>query len=310
MPKAVETKPTGLDLFSKVLEKRKSEKKRIWFIYGPKKIGKTTLAMTISKHFGALNTSVKDRLNKVKSGSFEPISLDDVAWLSIDTDATQCALDMGAHIQYDFQLDDVMAEGYTSPHGAMSQLLDALKEGLPDSVEWVVVDTISQFALRLEDYCGSVKGDEGFGKWGFLSRLHGEFHLKLTKLGRNVIYLCHPKGLMDLEAKTDAGKKAAENQRRKHLASFGHTPEIIPSIRGSGADVYLNNSSFNAVLLEKRVSNTEKEVKLFTDNSFGFEAGSRIESILPKDKNGAMQPNLWEIRRAIDERERFITPGG
>ncbi len=303
----------GIDLFNKLLAQKE---RPVWItIYGPRKGGKTSTALTMSKHFQALGVSPWERIQQVRKGEAAPIHIDDVAFLEVDQDGLGCGVDFGASLEYVFNFQAVLAEGYGADD-AIIAASSAMLTGLPDSVHTLVIDTVSTFDQIMLLQSRDRAGDDNQSSYQYQLAGHAAFigHLlaesNKASVKRDVIFLCHAKAMAEARpGRGEAAQRSAAESKKKQFATYRDKPDVVPAITGQGANPYLNNSSAILSLLTRTVNKVSMP-RLFSGGIRGFESGSRFDSILHMESEGnlrnGVEPNLGRIVELYKQRQKKV----
>lgn len=303
-PANLKTRPSGLDLLDQAHvtpEKRST----LWFIFGPRKVGKSTTAMTSSRMYADhVGIPSCDRIVAVRKGDFKRVDLEDMVWLQVDQGASESSLDLGCRIPYVYSVLSATAKGYEATDAAVA-LIEAAGERHTDR-KTLVIDTIS--VLDSLTFVNSIElgGADPRSKYDIQLQKHRRIYAAVNKWDGDVIVCSHPRAL------SDAGEDKKGNIRKARKAAYQKEPEIVPAITGKGAGVWLDNASLIGAMLQRPVPNGKNQwrKRLFTGNTTGYEGGSRFESLLLTlaEQEGAdllkdgIDPTMYRIVDVYNER--------
>ncbi|MEO1338989.1 MAG: AAA family ATPase, partial [Myxococcota bacterium] len=223
----VQLRPKGAELFE--LAKVTPASTRTWlFIYGPKKVGKTTTAFTASKVFGGLGCPIEDRIKAVESGDFEPIHIDDMAFLQTDMGGSTSAIDLGVTLEHVYSLEAITENGYDACDG-MVALINAVKDELAGRVRWLVIDTVSILDQMMFPRAIELGGADRFAKFDIQLQQHRQVIAALRSWPGDVIICSHARGLPEIvPGNTATALASAMSQERQRKAIYQTIPDVVP----------------------------------------------------------------------------------
>lgn len=266
----------------------------IIIVHGPRGAGKTRLAATASKYWPG------------KVPAAKPVHLKDMLWLSMDAGATDTMGELGVDadcMELTGLLNDqrLWKDAGWVQRPTMLQVLNLMTQeaidfcqGDPDRT--VVVDTISTMDRHLNTYAKerTVNSTNKYAKYNVMLEVHSQFHERLKFGCRRIIYLCHSKAMSE---------DANTAQKKKNLATKSPgLPDIIPSITGQGADVYINDASLElSILANSRLNGNKKGIErtVYPLQNLGFEAKSRFELSLNQEEKPHLGKIFNKIRKNI-----------
>lgn len=302
MPRPTKTDKTeqATDLLSKMLVTE--ETRRTWFsIYGPRKHGKTTTALSISDKFAATGLTISERITQVRTGEYEPIVLDDIVIAQTDVGGSEASIDLGAQVPYVYDYNRMLEDNSSTT--AMPMLIKAISAKHKDA-KWLIIDTVSTLDATMLADNQAAGGNDTWAGYNFQLQAHRAVISALNQHWHgNVIFLCHARSLSDI----DTASKVGKNQKKSRKATYGASPDIIPDITGKGASTYLNNSSLISVQTKRFDSKTKAwNHRMFSGNDLGYEGGSRFESIMLEMSGGdlsqGIDPTLYQLYNAYNKR--------
>lgn len=300
--KALGTKPT----LEGVRMSHEAPMKPIIVIQGKYGAGKTMLAATISDDFKSLPIAKhKGPPNQV---------LNDLFWISFDEGATLGFRERGISVK-EFDVHDWMSKKKCSILTATEKALIELEKAVNHyGIQWVVVDTVSQFDKGLEQYWVNIlrqgKNLEDLNpaevddkiqipayKRMFNSHKMLQENLLNLRVGR--IYLTHAKaigtfklGNPDEQAKQAKARSALQTANAASLAEAG----LEPDVTGKGAGGYL--APARLILFVKKVrgvGNASSREVWAEPTSEGYTTKNSFELSIV----GKQEPNLKKILEKI-----------
>ena len=264
-------------------------------IHGPPKVGKTWLAATASVHWPREIPAKKKTV------------LSDLVHIQIDAGATDGFPSNNIELDVLDMRSAIEATG--RPVNAASETLKVLQDYLRSNkqVTTVIVDTISVYDKFLTEWWGrnapTTKDGlvDKFAMYAAIADSHKRFHLGLTTMGKQIIYCCHSKALIEPSGK-DAQVRDAKLKRE---AASAVAASIVPDITGAALNLYRADASLQLVVGVRRGAG-KKADRTRVVYPFGhdeFEGGSRFESALDFEE----EPNLKAI---LDKCRQAAKPAG
>lgn len=251
-------------------------------VFGPPGNTKTASSVTLSEFCPADWTHIR----LTEPPKREMVSLDDMLYISFDTQATLGFNQLGVKVPQ-IDLSNVGGKLFEELKAAPKLVADKVKEG---KTKTVVVDTVS----ALDEMITLAHASAGLAKFDLYREVlltHMRFAMALKAIDANMLFLCHAKVASDTESDSKAGEKMAANAAKKQSA-WG-TGEIIPAITGAALNHYRRDSSFIFSVSKASVAvNGKPQVGFFFHSHHQkFDTKSRL--ILPE-----MMPADWrEVKK-------------
>ncbi len=239
-------------------------------LLGQPQSGKTLAAATMSKYFPSTK-DFKILCEKIKQGKKPPpVFLKDAYWLSFDWEATNGLLQFGFFAET-ISYQSLIKKGYNAPKAVMIMLKAAQNAVENRNKKLVVVDTISQASLKLQNFYTNKKipksksgGEDTMKGWGKLLGKNLDIQEKITALRCHAIFCCHTEVRQNKETVMAAIK---ETTKRKNLAKA--TPgsaELEMNIKGASQNQFRNDISL-VIALTTKIKNGEIVREFDLDNT-------------------------------------------
>lgn len=274
-------------------------------LYGPGSVGKSTLALTASKHFKGLPNPEYDP-KRPETRTF----CSDLCVIQVDPGATDGYKSAGysCHVvDYRDILDGNAAKGIP----AVPRPLDAMKYAIAlareiPGVDYYSLDTASifddderKYLLETESLYTSKQGNVDTKKmWDVLAAAHQEVYVRFMTLPGIKMCLCHAKAdLADLWIRDD-DKKGKEMMERKNKVTTPGDPTVSLAITGRGKDAWFRLNSLQIAVRTVEVPGKGLTRELHTEykSNVDMQTKNRFSFLIPANPEFNLQKIFAAIR--------------
>lgn len=261
----------------------------VCLVHGRPKSGKSTMLATYSKFYRP----------------DEACFLDDLLIMVMDNDGlgsleTRVAKDgrrIGVRAHTINVLNIWRDHGISDGQTILLAQLKAILADLPQ-ITCVAVDSLTSMDIEAnyQHYDCAPEGMDGRRSFGLVLSEHRQLHAALRKTGKDLIYTCHSRAIVDDTAPQEKLKAAVR------MLGGGN---IIPAITGQALAIYQRDLSFQIAIVPREDPKLGWVTRVLTTSSGGFEAGSRYQHLFKAEEAfdlGALYQRIREARETGEKK--------